>query len=208
MHIDFNEPATFIYSNPDFDHLQDRNIYETLETPEGKEKVNQEIRVRDSNIEEKRVDKDRLIDNLEAEILSFLQHLYINEEDSGLKLGEIITKTQNIETKRMCLIYLLGGGTLGYHFFNDNGSLKSTFEIQMEINNLISWKGISFEDYFMLNRVWTKMNKPTWILLKIMNKSKFVLDYLKKWFQNIYVKNLSLAAASLFFFIMGWIYIC
>ena len=199
MVVDLDEPAIYIYDNPDFDSNSELDIYNSIRTQEGQQMLIEQVKDKNKEIENKRILMDDIIEELEIGVLSLI-HDYGNDYmENQILLREKIKSNSNLESKRMCLIYLLGGSTLGYHFFNQDGSFKSEFELEEEITKLLSWKGMTFHDYFTLNKVWKNINITTWTLLKIMNNSQFVRDYLYHWFKNTYVKNLSLAAGSLFF---------
>lgn len=199
MVVDLDGPAIFIYDNPDYDGDTEEKMYNIVESEEGQKILVEQLKETNKKIDEKRVLKDNFIDELEIGVLSLVNDYQSNYLENQILLRNIIRKNSNLESKRMCLIYLLGGGTLGYHFFNDDGTFKNMYELDEEITKLLSWKGMTFNDYFTLNKIWKKVNISSWTLLKIMNSSKFVLDYLHHWFKNTYTKNLSLAAASLFF---------
>ena len=199
MVVDLDEPAIYIYDNPDFDSNSELDIYNSIRTQEGQQMLIEQVKDKNKEIENKRILMDDIIEELEIGVLSLI-HDYGNDYmENQILLREKIKSNSNLESKRMCLIYLLGGSTLGYHFFNQDGSFKSEFELEEEITKLLSWKGMTFHDYFTLNKIWKNINITTWTLLKIMNNSQFVKDYLYHWFKNTYVKNLSLAAGSLFF---------
>lgn len=197
--IDHDEPAIYIYDNPEYENKVDIDIYSEIESKQGKELLIKQMREKGKNIESLRVTPTNVIDELEIEILSLVNDYKNNYLENKILLRDLIKKSSSVETKRICLIYLLGGGTLGYHFVNENGSLKSMLELDEEISKLLSWKGMTFNDYFSLNKIWKHMNYSSWILLKVMNRSSFVQDYLQHWFQNIYNNKLSLTAASIFF---------
>ena len=203
MEIDSDGPAIYIYDNPRFVNTEELDFYETIETPEGKQELIKRIKDKNNDLNTGVFANFELIDELEVSILSLVDDYSSDYLENQVLLKDTIKKSSNIETKRKCLMYLLGGGTLGYHFFNKDGSFKSMLEIDEEINKLLSWKGMTFQDYFTLNKVWKEMSFKLWLLLKIMSRSKFVLDYLHHWFKNTFVKNLSLAAASLFFISYG-----
>lgn len=199
MVVDLDEPAIYIYDNPDFDGYSELEIYNTIRTQEGQQMLIEQVKDKNKEIEDKRILMDDIIEELEIGVLSLIHDYGSDYRENQILLREKIKSNSNLESKRMCLIYLLGGSTLGYHFFNQDGSFKSEFELEEEITKLLSWKGMTFHDYFTLNKIWKNINITTWTLLKIMNNSQFVKDYLYHWFKNTYVKNLSLAAGSLFF---------
>lgn len=197
--IDQDEPAIYIYDNPEYKIKENINIYSEIGTNKGKDLLIKQMKEKKKNIDSSGLSPLNIIDNLEIEILSLVNDYKSNYLENKILLRDLIKKSSSIETKRICLIYLLGGGSLGYHFLNENGSLKSMLEIDDEIMNLLSWKGMSFNDYFTLNKIWKKMNYSSWVILKIMNRSQFVKSYLEYWFKNIYENKLSLTAASIFF---------
>lgn len=197
--IDNNEPATYIYDNPEYENKVDIDIYSEIETKQGKDLLIKQMKEKSQNIESLRVTPTNIIDELEIEILSLVKDYKNNYQENKILLRDLIKKSSSVETKRVCLMYLLGGGTLGYHFLNENGSLKSMLELDEEISKLLSWKGMTFNDYFSLNKIWKNMNYSSWILLKVMNRSSFVTQYLQQWFSNIDNKKLSITSASIFF---------
>lgn len=199
MVVDLDEPAIYIYDNPDYDSYSEMELYNTIRTQEGQKMLIDQVKDKNKEVEDKRISMDDIIDELEIGVLSLVNDYKSDYLENQILLRKMIKNNSNLDSKRMCLIYLLGGSTLGYHFFNQDGSFKSEFELDEEITKLLSWKGMTFHDYFTLNKIWKNLNITTWTLLKIMNNSQFVLDYLHHWFKNTYTKNLSLAAGSLFF---------
>jgi len=197
--IDHDEPAIYIYDNPEYENKVDIDIYSEIETKEGKDLLIKQMKEKSQNIESLRVTPINILDDLEIEILSLVNEYKSDFLENKILLRDLIKKSSSVETKRVCLMYLLGGGTLGYHFLNENGSLKSMLELDEEISKLLSWKGMTFNDYFSLNKIWKNMNYSSWILLKVMNRSTFVQDYLQHWFNNISKNKLSVTAASVFF---------
>lgn len=203
MSVDPDGPAVFIHPNPVYQDSQEFDFYKIIETTEGKDELVKQIKREDENIERRRLVKNDLIDELEIEVLSLVNDYSQNYQENKILLRNTIKQSYNIQTKRKCLIHLLGGGTLAYHFLNNDGSYKTMYELDEEINKLLSWKGMTFQDYFIYNKIWKEMSFKLWLLLKIMSKSKFVLDYLHEWFKNTIVKSLSLAAASIYFLHYG-----
>lgn len=197
--IDHDEPAIYIYDNPEYENKENIDIYSEIETKKGKNQLLEQMKDRGKNIELLRITPNDVIDRLEIEVLSLVNNYKSNYLENKILLRDFIEKSSSVETKRVCLMYLLGGGTLGYHFLNENGSLKSMLDIDEEILKLLSWKGMSFNDYFSLNRIWKNMNYSSWVLLKVMNRSEFVKKYLHYWFKNIYENKLPLTSASVFF---------
>jgi len=194
------EPDIFIYKNPNYvkEIIQKNRTVEIL--GEEKEPVKLNLlkkKTKDKkgfleNLNEKKTEirnpDDELklsIHKFETSVFNFIYEINDNNEENKKIFNEKIQSSSNPNLKRMYYLYILGGESSASHFFNSNGSYKTSYQIEKEILHILKSQTIELTNYLSDNIAYNKENNyKRYILLNGIRAFKHLIYYISNFIKT------------------------
>jgi hypothetical protein len=206
LSVDKEEPETFIYNNPSYvrdleipdDEQNELDIDTKLNSLIKKNLNNTDyinnilLNLNKSKKQEIKNSDEELsysINKFENSVFNLIFEFTNDSEENKRIFLQKIQSSNNINLKRMYYLHILGGESSASHFFNKNGTYKTSSQIEKEVLHIIKSQSIELSNYLISRKTNTGdynsgYDYKTYIIINTLFKFNKLIYYISNFIKK------------------------